>query len=516
MKRFLNISVMYPIIITFLFSTQIYSQNDTEKLFSEARSLSKTALSVAANIFAENEFEKGNDFLAEAEKLLKSSATAQEIIQKLDSAIMMLKESLEKTKTMNTSFADIMKIRQLALNAEGNEAAPKLWKEGEDNFSSAVDDFNDKDMEGYQKSVKAAESNYKDAELAGIKGKYLNNLKASIAQAEEKETTKYAPITFQKSKKLAQDIETMLDANRYDTLKARTTMNKAVYELNHGLYLEDIFKKMKEKENTSEELVLLWEEPIIKIATAHKMEATFDKGYDGITSQLVSSITNDLETIDKITKENESLSKDLKDYKTKFADADNQNKQLISENASLKKALEEASKSNEEYKTKFAQLETENVKFKSQSDVMEKNTQLVDSVSSLFLPSEAEVLKSDDLIIIRLVNIAFPTNKSTLDPQYFNLLAKVKKALQIFPNGTSVIEGHTDGQGDYKKNLELSQQRANAVYQYLLANMGAEANKITTAGLGGSKPVANNASEEGRTKNRRIEIVINPHFASGK
>ena len=46
--------------------------------------------------------------------------------------------------------------------------------------------------------------------------------------------------------------------------------------------------------------------------------------------------------------------------------------------------------------------------------------------------------------------------------------------------------------------------------------MGVEANRITAVGLGGTKPIANNLSEEGRVKNRRIEIVINPHFSVTK
>ncbi len=157
-----------------------------------------------------------------------------------------------------------------------------------------------------------------------------------------------------------------------------------------------------------------------------------------------------------------------------------------------------------------------NVKFKADSEMLEKNQKLIESISSMFLPSEAEVIKNGDLITIRLVNLNFPQNKATLEPQYFTLLTKVQKAIQTFPNGTTVIEGHTDGVGDYQKNLELSQNRANSIYQYLISTMGAEAAKISVIGLGGSKPIANNSSEEGKAKNRRIEIVINPHLETTK
>lgn len=523
MKKVSTTTIFFSSIVFFFFAIQLFPQSDSEKMFTTARELSKKALAAAANIFAEADFEKGTDLLADAEDLLKKNGKPEEIQQNLSSAIELFNKSIETTKTLNTSFTDLMKIRQLAFNVEAFTNAPKLWKEGEDNFSSAVEDYNDKDMEGFQKYAKAAETNYKDAELIGVKGKFLNDLNASIAQAEDKDLNTYAPVTLKKSKQYAQEIETILDANRYDTLKARKNLNQARYELNHGLYMQDLFTKMKEKEKTMEDLVLSWEEPLTKIAAEFKIQPSFDKGYDETTSLIISKINEGLIKLDKAMKENqkfvseqEDFKKSIQDYKTKLADAETLNQKLNMESDSIKKTMEDLNKSIEEYKTKFAQLENESLKYKTQSQELEKNNQIIETASKSFLPSEAEVLRNGDLIIIRLVNIAFPVNKATLEPQYFNLLAKVQKVIQLFPNGTTVIEGHTDGQGDFQKNLDLSQARANAIFQYFMSSMGAESNRISAVGLGGSKPIANNSSEEGRAKNRRIEIVINPHFTTTK
>jgi len=512
MKKFSTVKILFSIIVFFILTNQIFSQSDSEIMFKNTRDLNKKALAMAANIFAEKDFEKGTELLTDAEKLLKKNGNPEEIKQNLTTAIELFNKSIETTKTLNTSFTDLMKIRQLAFNVEAYNNAQKLWKEGEENFSSAIEDYNDKDMEGYQKYAKAAETNYKDAELVGVKGKFLNDLNASIAQAEDKDLNKYAPVTLKKSKQFAQEIETILDANRYDTLKARNNLNQATYELKHGLYLQDLFMKMKEKEKTMEDLVLSWEEPLTKIAAGFKIQPSFDKGYDEITSQIIFNINDRSAKLDKELKDNQKMSseledlrKSIQDYKTKLADAETQNKQLITDSELLKKSVEE-------YKTKFGQLENESFKYKTQSQELEKNSQIIEATSQLFLPSEAEIIKNDELIIIRLVNIVFPANKATLEPQYYNLLAKVQKAIQLFPNGTTVIEGHTDGQGDFQKNLNLSQARANAIFQYLMSSMGAESSRITAVGLGGTKPIANNSSEEGRAKNRRIEIVINPHF----
>ena len=69
------------------------------------------------------------------------------------------------------------------------------------------------------------------------------------------------------------------------------------------------------------------------------------------------------------------------------------------------------------------------------------------------------------------------------------------------------IQGHTDNVGAAAANLKLSQDRAAAVKAYLVQNLKADGARLTTAGLGDTKPVADNKTEEGRGQNRRVELV---------
>jgi outer membrane protein OmpA-like peptidoglycan-associated protein len=90
-------------------------------------------------------------------------------------------------------------------------------------------------------------------------------------------------------------------------------------------------------------------------------------------------------------------------------------------------------------------------------------------------------------------------------------LSKVQNAINIFPGSEITVEGHTDSFGGDEVNLRLSQERAEAVRQYLLANMrNLSADQVKAVGYGESKPIANNETAEGRAKNRRIDIVITP------
>jgi len=477
------------ILFLVIFSSSIYySQNNSENLLKEAKESARKAFEAGANIFAKSNYEKGVDYYKDAESALKEGKSIEDINQKLLQAIDYYKKAIDTATLMNVNFSELMKIRQLALNAGAEENSTKLWKEGEGNFIDAADEYNDKNIEKVKKYSDVASDIYKEAELNGLKYRYLNDVRVAIAKAEDNNLMKFAPVTLKKSKQIVQDVENILDANRYDTLKAKKTAAQALYELNHGLYMQSLFKKMNEQEKTSEDLVLFWEEPLIKISSEFKLNAYFDNGFENITSQIINNIN---------------------DERAKTALTE---KELIKLNA----ALDELKKTIEENKIRIAAIESENAKYKTQFAESEKNIKLIESVSTMFLPSEAEIVRNGDLIIIRLVNLIFPTNKSSIDPQYFSLLTKVQKAIQIFPNCTVVVEGHIDSQSDNKKNITLSQARADAVFQYLMANMGIDISRISSIGYGAAKPIANNATEEGRARNRRIEIVIDPHVSEVK
>jgi outer membrane protein OmpA-like peptidoglycan-associated protein len=86
-------------------------------------------------------------------------------------------------------------------------------------------------------------------------------------------------------------------------------------------------------------------------------------------------------------------------------------------------------------------------------------------------------------------------------------LTDVAAVLAGYPNRPARIEGHTDSIASEAYNLDLSKRRAESVRAWLVAH-GADAKRLTTAGLGESRPVADNATAAGRQKNRRVEIVI--------
>jgi OOP family OmpA-OmpF porin len=102
--------------------------------------------------------------------------------------------------------------------------------------------------------------------------------------------------------------------------------------------------------------------------------------------------------------------------------------------------------------------------------------------------------------------IHFDTAKATIQADSEDTLKQIIKLLQDNPDLKLSVQGHTDNVGGKAANQVLSQKRADAVVSWLTAH-GAAPARLTAKGLGDSQPVADNSSEDGRAKNRRVELV---------
>ncbi|MGE4532083.1 MAG: OmpA family protein, partial [Acidithiobacillus sp.] len=110
------------------------------------------------------------------------------------------------------------------------------------------------------------------------------------------------------------------------------------------------------------------------------------------------------------------------------------------------------------------------------------------------------------------MHIHFDYNKATLRPDALPQIQQLAQTLRQHPNWTIGLDGHTDAVGSAEFNQRLSEDRARAVKAALVAD-GVPAQQIATRGLGATQPVADNSTDAGRAKNRRVEVVnLTPGF----
>jgi outer membrane protein OmpA-like peptidoglycan-associated protein len=103
--------------------------------------------------------------------------------------------------------------------------------------------------------------------------------------------------------------------------------------------------------------------------------------------------------------------------------------------------------------------------------------------------------------------ILFDVDSDRIKPESAATIKMIANGLQSSSGSNFVIEGHTDSTGDAAHNMDLSQRRAEAVKSVLVTQFGIDGARLTTRGLGATKPVATNNTPQGRAENRRVEFV---------
>ena len=106
------------------------------------------------------------------------------------------------------------------------------------------------------------------------------------------------------------------------------------------------------------------------------------------------------------------------------------------------------------------------------------------------------------------IGVLFASGKADINEDSTDDIKKLGEFMQTYPTTTTVIEGHTDSVGSEALNKGLSQRRAEAVRDYLIKNYGIDSSRLSAVGYGSERPVADNATAEGRQMNRRIDAAV--------
>jgi outer membrane protein OmpA-like peptidoglycan-associated protein len=121
-----------------------------------------------------------------------------------------------------------------------------------------------------------------------------------------------------------------------------------------------------------------------------------------------------------------------------------------------------------------------------------------------------DVQRQGDNILLNLPEgVTFDVGRATIKPQFYGALDAVANTLLQYDRTRIEVEGHTDSTGSADMNQQLSENRANAVVS-ALATRGVPRDRMYAIGYGKTRPIADNATAEGRARNRRVEILVIP------
>ena len=170
------------------------------------------------------------------------------------------------------------------------------------------------------------------------------------------------------------------------------------------------------------------------------------------------------------------------------------------------KAEAEAKEAAEKAKAEAAKEEAERAKAATAA----LRQQLLQQLNSVLQTTD-----SPRGLVVNMADVLFDFGKYNLKTDAQIKLAKLAGIIQAHPGLNLAIEGHTDNIGSDEANMKLSQQRADAVRDFLV-QQGLAPDGLTAVGLGKAEPVADNGTNEGRQKNRRVEIIVSGEVIGAK
>ena len=179
--------------------------------------------------------------------------------------------------------------------------------------------------------------------------------------------------------------------------------------------------------------------------------------------------------------------KEIAEKNSEIAEKDAEIEKLKIENAQLSTKLEEMTKKTQEL------------------EKMEE-TRTLEEIITTEITKYAQIIPSSEGLKI-IFNIDFFFYYDVLEPPIYRSLDVIVKALKIYPEHQTLINGYTDSMGNEETNLKTSLIKAKAVANYFVAK-GILEEKIVTGGLGSANPIDTNETKEGRKQNRRVEVII--------
>jgi OmpA-OmpF porin, OOP family len=432
------------------------------------------ATSQQAPLLAPELVEKAQKQLNKAQSLADSPARSAKAQKPFEEAESLFLAAAERAQQLSPALAAPLTARANALSVGADRLQNADWKAADKILRQAADAQATARGEKALQLAGEAEQRYRDLELFAIQHRSLTPARQQIAQALADKVDDEAPETLKRAQQTLLTAEEALVHNRYDSDYAESLAGEAIWQTQHATRLADRIRQHQARDTSLESLLLDSEKPLTMIASQLGIHPRFHDGQAAVTEDLIASIDSlqlDSQTLALRQQELQALSKEM---------------------LALEKRLGIQSQQLAEQEKQRARLA---------------------HLSGLFTTQEAGIFTQHRSVIFRAQGLQFAPGSSQLTAEHRAFLDRLADALRFFKGFSIRIEGHTDAFGTQEANQRLSQARAEAVSQFLQQDSiaaGELKNAFEAIGYGEDKPIASNDTPEGRSRNRRIDLVLEP------
>jgi outer membrane protein OmpA-like peptidoglycan-associated protein len=424
------------------------------------------------NVLAPTWFAQAETSLSEAKKLLDEGAELAKIFDDVATGRAQLRRAKEIAEVSKATLSDAIKARELAREA-GSPVLGKDYADVENEFLKLTRAIEKNNLGYAQRNQPEVTEKFRQLEIRAIKVSTIGEVRNLLRISEKQKSDKIAPQSYAAAINKLAEADAFITENPYNKEQMGKLANEALFLSRRHLEIAEETKKIQQM---GPEQIALWMEATLQqtaryLSAPDMRDQSFDQQVENILATISAQQADHEFTINK-AKEQQIEIRDLQQ--------------------------------------KTASLEGQSRKQQERLMAQKRLNQLFLEMQGYFNPDEAEVYKRENQLIIRLKAMHFPIGQSVIMPENYALLGKVQRTIRAFGEPDVIIGGHTDSTGPEPINEHLSQQRAEAVRQYLVANGTLPYDKIIAVGYGSMRPLATNSTEKGRAINRRIDVTIAP------
>jgi len=453
-------------------------KRNSEHLFAPQTTMRAEQYLGAAILAAEQnrEAESQAALIRTAEKLAEAKQTAADFRKQYQSLLKLRRDALQTVQTVSSSS-----------QAGSNVAAQDHLSRANDAFDLAIQTRERGQLNKTQAHAASAKKSYTQAMQVSMPA--LAELAANaISSAASSGAKKYAPVVYQTAKDRLVELRTYIEGIS-TTLPAHPTT-----ALDLGREAKILAARVKAwRKHTGSH-----ENHVLK-SRAFQLQLAKSLGMTEADEPLLANVS-ERRVLLTIKRLQEELVSEQENHQQAMAALKAKHKQEIQT-----RLLAQTDAFKELQQNQISGMK-EAFRAKLERETFEKKRR--QKILAMFNKNEADILINlDGSMLIRLGSLQFASAKSKIDTKYYDLLSRLKNALDIYPERSVRIEGHTDDRGDVKSNQILSLKRAEAVREYLIA-AAIEGTRLKALGYGEVRPIASNDFPQGRAMNRRIDIVI--------
>jgi outer membrane protein OmpA-like peptidoglycan-associated protein len=450
---------------------------------------------------------KGKDLLAPEsyqtalDAYISGFAAAQEnqrdiALQQARQGMAALDIALQTAQTSEKILSEVLAARSRARKAGAESFYAEQMQELDKELTKIGHLIDNNQIEKAKERRPALQKAYLDLELQALKQSTIESAQKAIANAIANDALKLSPQTIANAQEELTLAQSVLEVDRTNRDKANAHANRATILANRSMHIAEVVKEFKRRDYSGEDIVLAYQNELNKLGQAMDEELLFDKP----NKRTLQDLRNSISTLYESNSDNKRHALELEAELTQINEAHQQ--ELIS---LRQQHAQDMAQLESQYTGKISMLG----KTQEHLERMhEEQRARFERVQALFNDREANVYRQKNNVLISVHGFKFPVGSAEIRPENFALMNKIVKAIGEFKSSKINVSGHTDSTGSADVNKILSDQRAKNVAKFFTEVGGIDGNRIQARGFGQEKPVASNATAEGRSLNRRVEILI--------